>query len=372
MRSRILCFALLAIATSSADQSTCNNDAPCVTLITSCPGLHDRLRQGNTPQLTRLLKSLHCGFDEYSNAMICCPPEFLHSQETSSQSSRFGGVPSQSQGASLLPDTTVCGVQNDDRIVGGTFTEIDEHPWMALLRYDKSRDWGFYCGGVLISSKYVLTAAHCVKGKDLPRDWRLSQVRLGEWNTSSSIDCSDGDCAATPQDVPIEEIIAHEGYDPYDDNQHNDLALLRLARAVQYSAWVKPICLPSTNALKTAMWEDYDLEVAGWGKTEYRSESNVKLKVRVPVVTTSECQLVYSRSNRRVINRQLCAGGAAGHDSCRGDSGGPLMGRLPRVNNWIIVGVVSYGPTPCGTAGWPGVYTRVGAYVDWIMTKLRP
>lgn len=102
------------------------------------------------------------------------------------------------------------------------------------------------------------------------------------------------------------------------------------------------------------------------------SESDLKLKVRVPVVPTLECQSVYSQSHRRIINKQLCAGGDAGHDSCRGDSGGPLMGQLPRTDNWIVVGVVSYGPTPCGTVGWPGVYTRVGAYVDWIVSKLRP
>lgn len=102
------------------------------------------------------------------------------------------------------------------------------------------------------------------------------------------------------------------------------------------------------------------------------SESDVKLKVKVPVVSITECSRVFRPVGRRIISKQLCAGGAAGRDSCRGDSGGALMGKTSDNKNWLAVGIVSYGPSPCGTAGWPGVYTRVGAYMDWILSKLRP
>ncbi|KAI5643188.1 trypsin domain-containing protein [Phthorimaea operculella] len=198
-----------------------------------------------------------------------------------------------------------------------------------------------------------------------------SQVRLGEWNTSSVNDCVMDDCTTPVQDIRVEEIIAHEGYDPQDSNQHNDIALLRLAQPARYNDFVKPICLPLSNDVKNSGFDGFTAEVAGWGKTESRSESEVKLRVTVPVVSRSQCASVFSRVNREIWNKQLCAGGLAGKDSCRGDSGGALMGRVPTADNWFAIGVVSYGPSPCGTPGWPGVYTRVGAYVDWILSKIR-
>ena len=54
-----------------------------------------------------------------------------------------------------------CGERNEvSRIVGGEEAGINEFPWVAKLSYFKR----FYCGGMMINDRYVLTAAHCVKG----------------------------------------------------------------------------------------------------------------------------------------------------------------------------------------------------------------
>lgn len=97
----------------------------------------------------------------------------------------------------------------------------------------------------------------------------------------------------------------------------------------------------------------------------------MKLKVVLPVTDQPTCQKAYNVWNRKIGNTQICAGGAAGKDSCSGDSGGPLMSQEGEPLRGVLVGVVSYGPSNCGTEGFPGVYTFVGAFVNWILDTMR-
>ncbi|XP_045502391.1 CLIP domain-containing serine protease 2-like isoform X1 [Colias croceus] len=355
---KICVISFILVSSAVCAKNVCRNGSNCKR-VTLCEAIYGNLQTNNKQLFVNLLRELHCGFDTDGTPMICCPP-FLTLNETLS-------------GADLLPNTTVCGIQNDNRIVGGTQTEIDEHPWMALLKYTKPKGSGYYCGGVLISSRYVLTAAHCIKGADLPSTWSLNEVRLGEWNLKSNEDCNKDDCALPVVNVPVEEVIAHEKYNAHDGNQQHDIALIRLAHEVNFTDFVKPICLPYTSEFERKTFEGLTMEVAGWGKTETKSTSDVKLKVRLPVIRQDDCKDVYSAANRVITDKQMCAGGVSGEDSCRGDSGGPLMGQDNKNNkgNWFAVGIVSYGPSPCGTIGWPGVYTRVTHFTDWIINNMR-
>lgn len=274
----------------------------------------------------------------------------------------------------LLP--TECGKDLSQRIFGGERTDIDEFPWMALLEYARPNGRSTSCGGVLISKRYVLTAAHCIVGKDLPKTWRLENVRLGEYNIDTHPDCiQDGDvilvCADDPITVGVEEQIAHENYRPSSRDQKYDIALLRLTRDVSFTNYVKPICLPPDATIPNKQ----SLYTAGWGKTENRSSSGVKLKVSLPLAEKEQCQVTYRNAGVNLGASQICAGGQKNKDSCRGDSGGPLMA-LERTREgkgkWSVVGVVSFGPLPCGMHGWPGVYTKVADFVPWIIGKMRP
>ena len=102
--------------------------------------------------------------------------------------------------------------------------------------------------------------------------------------------------------------------------------------------------------------------------------SNVKLQVWVPVVSSEECGGIYRQKRVSIGDGQICAGGVEGKDSCIGDSGGPLMstGISPGDGRarYFIAGVVSFGPESCGMKDWPGVYTRVSHYTDWILNQL--
>ena len=102
--------------------------------------------------------------------------------------------------------------------------------------------------------------------------------------------------------------------------------------------------------------------------------STVKLQVWLPVVGLEDCDRLYRTKRVSIGDGQLCAGGIEGKDSCVGDSGGPLMstGISPRDGRtrYFMAGVVSFGPELCGIKDWPGVYTRVSQYTDWILNQL--
>lgn len=104
----------------------------------------------------------------------------------------------------------------------------------------------------------------------MPSTWKLVSVRLGEWDTTTNVDCDDSYtneqvCNNPHVDIPVEEKNVHESYQPNSKNQHNDIALLRLSRNVQYSDFIKPICLPLDSSLKNADLSGAALDVAGWG-----------------------------------------------------------------------------------------------------------
>lgn len=68
----------------------------------------------------------------------------------------------------------------------------------------------------------------------------------------------------------------------------------------------------------------------------------------------------------------MCAGGDRGYDTCKGDSGGPLMKfDQSKTPNWYLVGIVSFGSAQCGLANFPGIYTRVDHFMDWILRNIK-
>lgn len=115
------------------------------------------------------------------------------------------------------------------------------------------------------------------------------------------------------------------------------------------------------------------------------------MEVQVPVWDNEECKQPYVNHTNVIDDRVLCAGLAmGGKDSCKvliifilylyqlidhiifnylfqGDSGGPLMWH--NENQYYLIGVVSYG-YKCGESDYPGIYTRVTYFVDWILDKI--
>ncbi|KAJ4436616.1 hypothetical protein ANN_16747, partial [Periplaneta americana] len=365
-------------------------------VIQECQSLLSLLKQKPVrPETADFLRRSQCGF-EGRNPKVCCPssqtvpdvPTPGEDDDRLSGGDRDGGSGPQTEkqtagweshpNARLLP-LAECGLDGSQRIWGGNVTELGEFPWIALFQYQSATGQKrFLCGGALINKRYIVTAAHCLARSEL-RGQTLHMIRLGEFDTGKNPDCEkdlytgEEVCAPPPQDFGIQRIIVHPDYDPRTNNKWNDIGLVRLDRDVRFDAYVGPICLPSDDMI-TERFLGQELIVAGWGRTETMKESPLKLKVKLPVVSNQKCGEVYQQKRREIGDGQVCAGGEEGKDSCTGDSGGPLMStgissRDGR-SRLYVAGVVSYGPDPCGKKDWPGVYTRVAKYANWIVSQL--
>jgi len=163
----------------------------------------------------------------------------------------------------------------------------------------------------------------------------------------------------TEQTVELSKIIQHEGYNA--NTISNDISLLKFATPLTMDDYVQGIALPEAG--HTASGECI---VSGWGTTsEGGSSPDLLMKVSVPIVTDDECRDAYGQSE--IEDSMICAGvPEGGKDSCQGDSGGPFA--CSETGSTYLAGVVSWG-YGCARPSYPGVYTEVSYFVDWILTN---
>uniref|UniRef100_A0AC11CMI9 Uncharacterized protein n=1 Tax=Ovis aries TaxID=9940 RepID=A0AC11CMI9_SHEEP len=262
-------------------------------------------------------------------------------------------TPSQAPGETPKPlFPSACG-RRTSRIVGGRPAAEKKWPWQVSLQVNQRH----ICGGSLIASRWVLTAAHCIFGH-VEYTVKMGDTQLQHTSTR----------AVT---VPVKDIVIHQYFNPVGLIE-NDIALALLAFPVNFSASIQPVCLPEKAFMVQAGTECW---VTGWGKVNEEDESKdatVELQeAELNILRYETCNEVLSEkleSHFDVVKEgAVCATSSRGKDACQGDSGGPLVCEFN--NSWVQVGIVSWG-VGCGRRGYPGVYTEVSFYKDWIIARV--
>uniref|UniRef100_A0A3B4AH78 trypsin n=1 Tax=Periophthalmus magnuspinnatus TaxID=409849 RepID=A0A3B4AH78_9GOBI len=221
----------------------------------------------------------------------------------------------------------------DDKIVGGYECRKNSVPYQVSLNSGYH-----FCGGSLISSSWVVSAAHYQTNELAKVCFYLSRinVRLGEHNIAVN--------EGTEQFINSAKVIKHPRYSSR--NLDNDIMLIKLSQPATLNSYVKTVCL-----------------ISGWGNMS-SSGSNYPDRLRcldAPILSDSSCRNSYPG---QITSNMFCAGFLeGGKDSCQGDSGGPV------VCNGQLQGVVSWG-YGCAQRNKPGVYAKVCNYNSWIRSTM--
>jgi len=237
------------------------------------------------------------------------------------------------------------------KVIAGQTAQRGAWPWQALMFFQGQPG----CGGSLVAPDWVITAAHCVYGKE----WypTMFTIRLGEhdWYTREGSEV----------DIQVSRVVRHPGYNPR--TFVNDIAMLKLSRPVQYTQYIRPVCLPTGNPQVGS-----NCVLTGWGKIRHPGQMyHLLQQVNLPVVSNYVCNALNWRSIGIQVQPSMICGGDGGQTrrgGCHGDSGGPFVCNIG--GSWQLHGAVSHGSNDCNSRKSYTVFSRVNYLMSFVRQTL--
>ncbi|XP_034935567.1 transmembrane protease serine 9-like [Chelonus insularis] len=231
----------------------------------------------------------------------------------------------------VLSVVSAVSARDISRVVGGTEAAEGAHPHQVSLRRGNSH----FCGGVILNSYWIVTAAHCL---------------VYTSPSSVSVVVGTNSLSKGGEYYKAQVLMVHEKYDS--SKFLNDIGLIKVSEEIVFTEKIQPISLPKVDDT----FKEYPVKLSGWGSIYVGSSLPDKLQeIDLMVITHEKC-LNYHPAY--ITKSHVCTLTKVGEGACHGDSGGPLSA------DGVLVGLVSFG-RPCAR-GFPDVYTRVSAFVDWI------
>lgn len=243
---------------------------------------------------------------------------------------------------SIVSITIIAAFRTQSKIINGNTASLGEFPFFSLLVFPVEVGTSLVCGGSLITSEFILTAAHCTVRSDRVKIM-LGYLKIDEQNEIQQFQ------------VPKKNFLIHSSFTL--DKMTNDIALIRLPEKEKLTRSIKPVQLSACQFRKYI-----DVIAIGSGSTilnTYEMAPNLQY-AHLKTISMEMCIKCYPFLNEECD--LICAWSPNNSSIYRGDSGGPLI----KANDGTLLAISNFGNQKNSDKNIPQAFTFLQCHFDWI------
>ncbi|KAK4887606.1 hypothetical protein RN001_003877 [Aquatica leii] len=298
------------------------------------------------------LQKFLCSNDTENGIIVCCR---VASDILVFEDEEDDWDPNSIHNLKELVNVNTCGVQSG-QVQGDGLIGVYDFPWLVKLMIknnsldEKDIVDKVGCTGALINQRHVLYTAQChhtVLEKEPDFYVRIDFFTGSGSNCHTASSSYSKNCNAFAT-FEIEEFIFHPFYDPV--TKLNDLTLLRLNRRVQFSEFIRPVCLP----LLADLPKHGLVHTSGWNGTFLPNDTSVKTTYTSTSISNYDCKALNELGDV-ITTFDMCTVNGVPQDN--EVIGYPVTSLFE--NQWYLLGFTSRGKEP-------RIHTRIQNYLQWI------